>query len=87
MMNKILKILAAIGSFFSAIFFVLMKQAKEEQKNEAEKNKELIKNMDALQYSEYIKNEVKKQNEELIEKAHGNNTLDAFNACNDLLSK
>lgn len=86
-MNKIIKILAAIGSLFSAIFFVLFKQAKEEQKNEAEKNKELIKNMDALQYSEYIKNEVKKQNEELIEKAHGNNTLDAFNACNDLLSK
>lgn len=86
-MNKIIKILAAIGSLFSAIFFVLFKQAKEEQKNEAEKNKELIKNMDALQYSEYIKNEVKKQNEELVEKAHGNNTLDAFNACNDLLSK
>lgn len=86
-MNKIMKILAAIGSLFSAIFFVLFKQAKEERKNEAEKNKELIKNMDALQYSEYIKNEVKKQNEELIEKAHGNNTLDAFNACNDLLSK
>ena len=86
-MNKIMKILAAIGSLFSAIFFVLFKQAKEEQKNETEKNKELIKNMDALQYSEYIKNEVKKQNEELIEKAHGNNTLDAFNACNDLLSK
>ena len=86
-MNKIIKILAAVSSLFSAIFFVLFKQAKEEQKNETEKNKELIKNMDALQYSEYIKNEVKKQNEELIEKAHGNNTLDAFNACNDLLSK
>ena len=87
MLKKILSILAALGAFFSAIFYVLFRQAKEERKAEEEKNKDLIKNMDALQYSEYIKNEGEKQNEELIEKAHGNNTLDAFNACNDLLSK
>ena len=33
------------------------------------------------------KEKVKKQNEELIEKAHSNNTLDSFNACNELLSE
>ena len=81
MLKKILSILAAIGAFFSAIFYVLFKQTKEE------KNKDLINNMDAVQYSEHIRNEVKKQNEELIEKANGDNTLDAFNACNELLQK
>ena len=87
MLKKILSILAALGAFFSAIFYVLFRQAKEERKAEEEKNKDLIKNMDAVQYSEHIKNEVKKQNEELIEKANGDNTLDAFNACNELLQK
>ena len=87
MLKKILSILAAIGAFFSAIFYVLFKQAKEERKAEEEKNKDLINNMDAVQYSEHIRNEVKKQNEELIEKANGDNTLDAFNACNELLQK
>ena len=87
MLKKILSILAAIGAFFSAIFYVLFRQAKEEHKAEEEKNKDLIKNMDAVQYSEHIRNEVKKQNEELIEKANGDNTLDAFNACNELLQK
>ena len=87
MLKKILSILAAIGAFFSAIFYILFKQAKEERKAEEEKNKDLINNMDAVQYSEHIRNEVKKQNEELIEKANGDNTLDAFNACNELLQK
>lgn len=87
MLKKILSILAALGAFFSAIFYVLSRQAKEERKAEEEKNKYLIKNMDAVQYSEHIRNEVKKQNEELIEKANGDNTLDAFNACNELLQK
>ena len=87
MLKKILAVIAGIGSALSAVFFVLFRQAKEEQKEAEHKNKDLINNMDALQYSEHIKNEVKKQNEELIEKAHSDNTLDSFNACNELLSK
>ena len=35
----------------------------------------------------HCEKELKKQNEELKEKAHSGNNLDAFNACNDLLSK
>jgi hypothetical protein len=87
MLKKILSILAALGAFFSTIFYVLFRQTRDERKAEEEKNKDLIKNMDAVQYSEHIRNEVKKQNEELIEKANGDNTLDAFNACNQLLQK
>ena len=68
MLKKILAIIAALGSALSAIFFVLFRQAKEEQKETEQKNKDLINNMDALQYSEHIKNEVKKQNEELVER-------------------
>ena len=87
MLKKILAVIAALGSALSAVFFVLFRQANEEKKTEEQKSKDLINNMDALQYSEHIANEVKRQNEELIEKAHSDNTLDAFNACNELLSK
>jgi aspartate/glutamate racemase len=87
MLKKILAIIAGIGSALSAVFFVLFRQAKEEQKETEQKNKDLLNNMDALQYSEHIQNEVKKQNEDLVEKAHSDNTLDSFNACNELLSK
>jgi Na+-translocating ferredoxin:NAD+ oxidoreductase RnfG subunit len=87
MLKKILAVIAALGSTLSAVFFVLFRQAKEEQKETEQKNKDLINNMDALQYSEHIQNEVKKQNEELVEKAHSDNTLDSFNALNELLSK
>lgn len=87
MLKKILAVIAGIGSALSAVFFVLFRQAKEEQKEAEQKNKDLINNMDALQYSEHIQNEVKKQNEELVQKAHSGNNLDAFDACNELLQK
>ncbi len=41
MIKKILAVLSAIGMFFSAIFFILFKQAKEEQKAEKKENEEL----------------------------------------------
>ena len=87
MMNKILKILAAIGSFFSAIFFVLMKQAKEEQKAEEKRVDDLEENIEAMKESEKAEREIKKENEELIEKMHSGNTLDSFNASLELLQK
>lgn len=87
MIKKILAALAAIGGVFSAIFFVLFKQAKEEQKAEKKENQDLKYNLDAMKAADKAVTEVKKQNEELIEKAHGNNNLDAFNAVNELLSK
>ena len=87
MLKKILAILAAIGGVFSAIFFVLFKQAKEEKKAINEKYDNMSNNLDALAEGEKAEKELKKQNEELKEKAHSGNNLDAFNACNDLLSK
>ena len=87
MLKKILAILAAIGGVFSAIFFVLFKQAKEEKKAINEKYDNMSDNLDALAEGEKAEKELKKQNEELKEKAHSGNNLDAFNACNDLLSK
>ena len=94
MLNKILAILSAVGAFFSAIFFVLFKQAKEETKTEKEKNKNLEEknnnlndNLDALKEGEKAEKELKKENEELQEKVSSNNKLDSFNACNELLQK
>lgn len=87
MMNKILKILATVAGFFSAIFFVLMKQAKEEQKAINEKYDDMSNNLEAIKEAEKAEKEVKKENEKLEEKAHNGNNLDAFNACNELLQK
>ncbi|MBO7733374.1 MAG: hypothetical protein J6S67_12490 [Methanobrevibacter sp.] len=87
MIKKILAILAAIGGFFSAIFYVLMKQAKDQKKAEEKENEALKTNLDAVKAAEEAVTEVRKQNEELVEKAHSGNNLDAFNAINELLSK
>ncbi len=87
MWNKILAVLATIGAAFSAIFFVLFKEAKEQRKAEEEKNENLNTNLAALKEAGRAENEVKKENEELVQKAHSGNTLDSFNACNELLSK
>ena len=94
MLKKILAILAGIGAAFSAIFFVLFKQANEEKKAEEEKNKTLEEknenlntNLDALKAAEKAEKEKQKENEELKQKAHNGNTLDSFNACNELLQK
>lgn len=87
MLNKILTCLAAVGAFFSAIFFVLFKMAKEEQKAEEEKNLNLSENLDAIMSGEKAEKELKKENEELVRKVTGSNRIDSFDACNDLLSK
>ena len=79
MIKKLLAVLAAIGGFFSAVFYVLFKQAKAEQKH-AEKEKEAA--------EKKVAQAIKKQeaeNEQLIEKAHSGNNLNAFNSGIELL--
>ena len=44
-------------------------------------------NLDALAEADKAEKELKKENEELVKKAHSGNSLDAFNACNELLQK
>lgn len=87
MLNKILACLSAIGAFFSAIFFVLFKMAREERNAEVEKSNNLNENLGAVMAGEKAEKEVKKENEELKEKVHNSNTLDSFNACTELLQK
>ena len=87
MLKKILAVVAGIASFFAAIFYVLFQQKKDENKKINEKFDDMKNNLDALAEGEKAEKELKKQNEELKEKAHSGNNLDAFNACNDLLSK
>jgi hypothetical protein len=87
MLKKILAILAAIGGVFSAIFYVLFQQKKDENKAINEKFDDMKNNLDALAEGEKAEKELKQQNEELKEKAHSGNNLDVFNACNELLSK
>lgn len=87
MLKKILAVLAGLGAAFSAIFFVLFKKAREQRKVEEEKNENLNTNLDALKEADRAENEVKKENEELVQKAHSGNNLDAFDACNELLQK
>lgn len=87
MINKILKVLAALGAFFSAIFYVLFRQAKEEQKVINEKYDNMSENLNALKAGEKAEMEIKHENEKLKKAVHNSNNLDAFNACNDILSK
>lgn len=87
MLQKILKIFAGLGAAFSAVFYVLMKQAKDEQKIEAKENEDLKTNLEAIQAAEEAVREERKANEELVEKAHSGNNLDAFDACIKLLQK
>ena len=92
--DRILIILSGIGAVFSATFYVLFKQKKDE--NAAlKKENEQLENVnhsnevitEALQQShqEGINEQI--QNEELINTAHGPSNFSAFNACADLLSK
>ena len=87
MLKKILAILAGIASFFAAIFYVLFQQKKDENKKINEKFDDMKNNLDALEAAENAEKELKQVHEKLKEKAHSGNTLDSFNACNDLLSK
>jgi len=87
MLKKILAVLASIGAALSAIFFVLFRQAKEEKKNINEKYDNMSKNLDALKEADKAAEKVRKDNEELEKKVNSSNTLDSFNACNELLQK
>lgn len=96
MWNKILGFFAGLASVFAAIFFVLFKQSKEERKldeaerraDEAEIGNEALKaNLEAVQAADQAVVEERKENAELMEKVNNSNNLDAFNACNELLSK
>lgn len=87
MLKKILAALSVLGAGVASIFYVLYRQAKEEKKVINEKYDDMTKNVDALAESDKAEKELKKENEELKEKAHSGNTLDSFNACNELLQK
>lgn len=87
MIKKILAVLSGIGAALSAIFFVLFKQANEEKKAINEKYENMTDNVEALAAGDKAEKELKKENEELKEKAHSSNNLDAFNACTELLQK
>ena len=87
MLKKILAILAGIGAALSAIFYVLFKETKDQKKAINEKYDNAAKNLDALAEGEKAEKELKQENEKLKEKAHNGNTLDSFNACNELLQK
>ena len=87
MIKKILAILAGIGAALSAIFYVLFQQKKDENKAINEKFDDMKNNLDAITEANKAANEVKKENEEIKQKINSGNTLDSFNACNELLSK
>lgn len=92
--DKILSGLAVVGGIFSAIFYVLFKQAKDERrvieeayqrtKEKAEAQGHVIETQQAATTAGI---KVQKENEEKIQQAHSGNNLDVFNACNELLSK
>ncbi len=87
MLKKILAVLAAIGAALSAVFYVLFREAKDQKKAIDEKYENMSDNTEALKAGEIAENKVKKENEELKQKINSSNTLDSFNACNELLSK
>lgn len=85
MLKKIVGILAAILGFFSAVFYVLFRQAKDEKK--ITEKEDLRKNLDALSEADKKVNEAEKENEELKEKGFTDNTVDGLDALNKLLCK
>lgn len=96
MLKKILAALAAIGAFFSAIFYVLMRQAKAERKQEeAEAEaKQAESRADAMEAARNAENAVSKklaeteaEDEKLNQRMHSGDGLDSFNAGIDMLRK
>ena len=96
MLKKILAALAAIGAFFSALFYVLMKQAKDEQKiKEAEVKAEKAQSRaDVQEAARNAENAVSKkkaeleaEDEKLNQRVHSGDGLDSFNAGIDMLRK
>ena len=87
MIKKILAVLAGLGASLSAVFYVLFQQKKDENKALQKQYDDMSDNLDALSKADKAENEVKKENEELKKKINSSNTLDSFNACNELLQK
>ena len=96
MLKKILAALAAIGAFFSAVFYVLMRQAKDEQKIKelqaaAEKAESRADAIDAARKAENAVSkklaETEADDEKLNQRVHSGDGLDSFNAGIDLLRK
>ena len=96
MLKKILAALAALGAGASAIFYVLMRQAKDErERQEAELAAENAeRRADAIEAARQAENAVSKkkaeleaEDEKLIQRVHSGDTLDSFNAGLDLLRK
>lgn len=92
--DRVLIVLSGVGAVFSAIFYMLFKQKKEENqalKKEQEQLEEVNNTnqviTEALQQSHQGGINEQIQNEELIATAHGPANLSAFNACTELLSK
>ena len=93
---KILAALAAVGAFFSAVFFVLMKQAKTEKKLEeaevrAETAERIAESQTAARQAESAvtetKAELEKEDEKLNQRMHSGDSLDSFNAGIDMLRR
>ena len=96
MLKKILAVLAAIGAFFSALFYVLMKQAKDEQKIKeaelaAEKAESRADAIDAARKAEEAvakkRVQLEAEDEKLNQRVHTGDGLDSCNAGIDLLRK
>lgn len=96
MIKKILAVLAAVASFFSAIFYVLMKQAKTEKKlaeaeqraqdaERREEQTEVVREAEKAVAETVVK--LEKEDEELVKRAGAGNDLSSFNAGIDLLRK
>jgi hypothetical protein len=94
MIKKLLAILSAAGAFFSAVFYVLYKQAKDERKIaelEAEKKQaeekaaatEAVNKANEKIAESIAKGE--KESEELRQKINESNNLNSFNAGLELL--
>lgn len=92
--DKILGVLALIGGIFSAIFYVLFQQKKDENekikkayedtKKDAEEQKKIN---DAQSHASDTVIKEKEKNAEKKENAHNGNHLNNFNDGLDLLSK
>lgn len=88
MLKKILAVLAGIGAALSALFFVLFKKEKDENKRRENENSEIKNNLYAVTEAEKIVNEVRKENAKKLEEIKNSTAnLDSFNAINECLSK
>lgn len=95
-LTKLLAVFGAIGMGLSAIFYVLMRLAREERiaeekENEAEQFKRMADAQEAAREAEKAvmkkKAEMEAEDEELIKRVHSGDNLDSFNAGIDLLRK